>query len=67
MKALSKAPAERYPSVMAFSAALSEASTNTAPDAVASAAASAAVSAGRGETGRKEGGLFDKMMGLFGR
>jgi len=59
MKALSKAPAERYPSVMAFSAALSEASTNTAPDAVASA--------GRGETGRKEGGLFDKMMGLFGR
>jgi len=67
MKALSKAPAERYPSVMAFSAALSEASTNTAPDAVAAAAASAAVSAGRGETGRKEGGLFDKMMGLFGR
>ncbi|MFN5600222.1 MAG: serine/threonine-protein kinase [Gemmatimonas sp.] len=67
MKALSKAPAERYPSVMAFSAALSEASTNTAPDAVASAAASAAVAAGRGETGRKEGGLFDKMMGLFGR
>ena len=63
MKALSKAPAERYPSVMAFSAALSEASTNTAPDAVASAA----VSAGSGETGRKEGGLFDKMMGLFGR
>jgi serine/threonine-protein kinase len=63
MKALSKAPAERYPSVMAFSAALSEASTNTAPDAVASAVASA----GRGETGRKEGGLFDKMMGLFGR
>jgi len=59
MKALSKAPAERYPSVMAFSAALSEASMNTAPD--------AAVSAGRGETGRKEGGLFDKMMGLFGR
>jgi serine/threonine-protein kinase len=59
MKALSKAPAERYPSVMAFSAALSEASMNTAPD--------AAASAGRGETGRKEGGLFDKMMGLFGR
>ncbi|MFN5581168.1 serine/threonine-protein kinase [Gemmatimonas sp.] len=67
MKALSKAPAERYPSVMAFSAALSEASTNTAPDAVASAAAAAAGSAGRGVTGRKEGGLFDKMMGLFGR
>lgn len=63
MKALSKAPAERYPSVMAFSDAFSEASNNPAT----ASGAAPAVSGGHGDAGKKEGGLFGKMKGLFGR
>jgi serine/threonine-protein kinase len=61
MKALSKAPAERYPSVMAFSDAFSDA----ANAAVTSSGSAPATSAS--DAGKDKGGLFGKMKGLFGR
>ena len=61
MKALSKAPAERYPSVMAFSEAFSEAA-NSAATSSGVAPATAATDASK-----DKGGLFGKMKGLFGR
>jgi serine/threonine-protein kinase len=60
MKALSKVPAERYPSVKAFSEAFTDACN--AP--VLPSGSSPAVS---GEAGKDKGGLFGKMKGLFGR
>lgn len=61
MKALSKAPADRYPSVNAFATAFAEAANSTA---TASGAAAAMPSA---DAGKDKGGLFGKMKGLFGR
>jgi serine/threonine-protein kinase len=62
MKALAKAPAERYPSVKAFSDAFETASTSTA-----TASGSAPSVSGSSDAVKKEGGLFGKMKGLFGR
>jgi len=61
MKALSKAPADRYPSVMAFADAFHEAAQSTATPAAAPAAVAS------GDPAKDKGGLFDKMKGLFGR
>lgn len=61
MKALSKTPAERYPSVVAFSDAFSDA----ANAAVTSSGAAPATAAN--DAGRDKGGLLGKMKGLFGR
>lgn len=61
MRALSKAPAERYPSVQAFAEAFEMASTSTATPGSTPSASSAL------DAERKEGGLFGKMKGLFGR
>ncbi len=61
MKALSKAPAERYSSVMAFCEAFSDAANSTASSSGAAAAAAAT------DAGKDKGGLFGKMKGLFGR
>lgn len=60
MKALSKVPAERYPSVKAFSDAFADACTST----VMPSGGASAVSA---DAPKEKGGLFGKMMGLFGR
>jgi eukaryotic-like serine/threonine-protein kinase len=65
MKALSKAPAERYPSVKAFSDAFTEAATSTAMPSGQSASVSSA--GGGADAGKDKGGLFGKMKGLFGR
>jgi serine/threonine-protein kinase len=62
MKALSKAPAERYPSVKAFSDAFEAASNSTA-----TTSGSAPSVGGAADAGKKDGGLFGKMKGLFGR
>lgn len=59
MKALSKQPSERYPSVKAFS----EAFTVAAQDCSSGGNASAPESSG----GEPKGGLMGKMRGLFGR
>lgn len=64
MKALSKAPAERYPSVNAFARAFEEAANSTATTAAPSSGSVAAVA---GPDGKDKGGLFGKMKGLFGR
>lgn len=61
MKALSKAPAERYPSVKAFADAFHEAAQSTATPAAAPAAVAS------GDPAKDKGGLFGKMKGLFGR
>ena len=61
MKALSKAPAERYPSVMAFCEAFSDAANSTTSSSGAAAAETAT------DAGKDKGGLFGKMKGLFGR
>lgn len=61
MKALSKAPADRYPSVKAFSDAFEAASTSTATP------SSTTTVSGASDAVKKEGGLFGKMKGLFGR
>jgi len=61
MKALSKAPADRYPSVMAFADAFHEAAQSTGTPAAAPAAVAS------GDPAKDKGGLFDKMKGLFGR
>ncbi|MCZ8206305.1 serine/threonine-protein kinase [Gemmatimonas sp.] len=61
MKALSKTPAERYPSVMAFSDAFSDAANAE----VTSSGAAPATAAN--DAGKDKGGLFGKMKGLFGR
>jgi serine/threonine-protein kinase len=66
MKALSKAPAERYPSVKAFSEAFAEAANSTAMPSGQSAAV-ASGSGGDADAGKDKGGLFGKMKGLFGR
>jgi serine/threonine-protein kinase len=63
MKALAKAPADRYASVKAFSDALNEAALSTA----STSGPSAAEGSGRNDAGKKEGGLLGKMKGLFGR
>lgn len=60
MKALSKAPADRYASVSAFAAAFDEAANAPTPASGSSAAAP-------GSDGKDKGGLFGKMKGLFGR
>ncbi|WP_053333847.1 serine/threonine-protein kinase [Gemmatimonas phototrophica] len=65
MKALSKAPAERYPSVKAFSDAFIEAAGSTVMPTGQSAPAPS--SGGGGDAGKDKGGLFGKMKGLFGR
>jgi serine/threonine-protein kinase len=62
MKALSKAPAERYPSVKAFAEAF-----ETAANSTATASGSAPAASGSADAVKKEGGLFGKMKGLFGR
>lgn len=64
MKALSKAPAERYPSVKAFSDAFSDAANSTV---MPSSGQQAAVNGSSAAGDKKEGGLFGKMKGLFGR
>ncbi len=61
MKALSKAPAERFPSVVAFCEAFETASTSTATPS-STPSVSGALNAEP-----NEGGLFSKMKGLFGR
>jgi serine/threonine-protein kinase len=63
MKALSKAPAERYPSVKAFSDAFNEAALSTAMP----SGQSAAQASGSNDAVKKDGGLLGKMKGLFGR
>lgn len=60
MKALSKVPADRYPSVKAFADALTEAAS-------APAVASGSSTAIAGDGGKDKGGLFGKVKGLFGR
>lgn len=55
MKALSKAPSDRYPSVKAFG------------DALAAAASSSPVPGASGSAGGENGGLLGKMKGLFRR
>lgn len=73
MKALSKLPADRYPTVRAFSDAFSEAAqtTATAPSAQGTSAGNASTSTGDGGSmsgeGDEKGGLFGKMKGLFRR
>jgi eukaryotic-like serine/threonine-protein kinase len=60
MKALSKAPTDRYPSVNAYALAFNEAANSTAP------AAGSAVAVPPSDS-KEKGGLFGKMKGLFGR
>jgi eukaryotic-like serine/threonine-protein kinase len=60
MKALSKAPTDRYPSVNAFALAFDEAANSTAP-------APGSAAAAPGNDSKEKGGLFGKMKGLFGR
>ncbi len=60
MKALAKAPADRYPSVKAFAEAFQEAAES-------GASASGSNPSISGAEGKKDGGLFGKMKGLFGR
>jgi len=78
MKALAKAPTDRYPGVSEFAAALSEAVAAGGPMAVAAAAAPAApppsvpsapksTPAPQAADDDKSGGLFGKMKGLFRR
>lgn len=62
MKALSKAPADRYPSVSTFAEAFDAAAHSTAAQTSGSASAISG-----GDTGKDKGGLFGKMKGLFGR
>jgi serine/threonine-protein kinase len=64
MKALSKAPTDRYPSVNAFARAFEEAANSTATTAAPSSGSAPAVA---GTDGKDKGGLFGKMKGLFGR
>lgn len=60
MKALSKAPADRYASVSAFASAFDEAANAPTP-------ASGSSTAIPGNDSKDKGGLFGKMKGLFGR
>lgn len=64
MKALSKAPTDRYPSVNAFARAFEEAANSTATTAAPSSGSAPAIA---GADGKDKGGLFGKMKGLFGR
>jgi serine/threonine-protein kinase len=65
MKALSKAPADRYPSVKAFSDAFEAAAHSTATALGAAPPAGDADGAAAGAP--KDGGLFGRMKGLFQR
>ena len=72
MKALSKQPSERYPTVKDFSDAFASAAQTTAmastSQAAAAATSAAATSAAATEVdGEDKGGLFGKMKGLFRR
>ena len=73
MKALSKLPSDRYPTVMGFSDAFAAAAQTTAmasPSSAPSASRSTSQSVGAvpaATDGEDKGGLFDKMKGLFRR
>lgn len=66
MKALSKAPGDRYPSVNAFAKAFEEASNSTATSSGSGSGSGSAPAVSSGD-GKDKGGLFGKMKGLFGR
>lgn len=66
MRGLSKAPASRYPSVVAFADALRAAAAGSASTARTSSRA-AAPSASPSTTPAASGGLFGRMKGLFGK
>jgi len=66
MKALSKQPVERYPTVKAFSDALTE-SVSASPTSGASSAGTSAGGASSAGNGDEKAGLFGKMKGLFKR
>jgi serine/threonine-protein kinase len=73
MKALAKAPKDRYAGVTQFAAALADAVANPGPMVAAPAAAAAPTPAGAPPVAApaadddKSGGLFGKMKGLFKR
>jgi len=71
MKALSKQPGDRYPSVKDFSEAFVAAAETTAmagsAPSTSSATSQAAGSLPDGSDGEDKGGLFGKMKGLFRR
>jgi serine/threonine-protein kinase len=67
MKALSKQPSERYPTVKDFSDAFASAAQTTAMASASPAAAAATSAAATEVEGEDKGGLFGKMKGLFRR
>jgi len=67
MKALSKQPSERYPTVKDFSDAFASAAQTTAMASSNPAAAASTSAAATEVEGEDKGGLFGKMKGLFRR
>jgi serine/threonine-protein kinase len=67
MKALSKQPSERYPTVKDFSDAFASAAQTTAMASTSPAAAASTSAAATEVDGEDKGGLFGKMKGLFRR
>jgi serine/threonine-protein kinase len=67
MKALSKQPSERYPTVKDFSDAFASAAQTTAMASTGPAAAASTSAAATEVEGEDKGGLFGKMKGLFRR
>jgi serine/threonine-protein kinase len=67
MKALSKQPSERYPTVKDFSDAFASAAQTTAMASTSQAAAASTSAAATEVEGEDKGGLFGKMKGLFRR